>query len=117
MDVRGLNAMSVLLTINDRNQVMLIYDRKLGFEPAWIEFSHDERGVRIISAEGKEFSAGAVIDKTTWKQVDSVCDALVVRMENQKPAEGFLLPFITQRYEETRSSGGISYVTGWNHKD
>ena len=104
---------NIVLTLNDKNQAMLLHDVRFDFKPAWVEFSRDKRGVRIISDEGKEFTAGVLIDLVTWEQLDPICDVLLVRMENQKPVEGFLLPFISQHYDTVKPAGGMKYVNGW----
>ncbi len=104
--------MNILLTINENHQAMLVHDRPLGFHPAWVEFSRDMRGVRIISMEGKELKAGLTADPKVRALLDPLCDILLVRMENQKPAEGFKLPFINQYYDGPAPKG-VTYVRGW----
>jgi hypothetical protein len=92
-------AMGFVLTVNDQQQAMLLHDVRLEFHPSWVEFSRDVRGIRIISVEGAEFSAGVLINLAAWQQLDGVNQVLLVLMKDQMPAEGYELPFINQNYD------------------
>jgi hypothetical protein len=91
--------MNIVLTVNDKNRAMLLHDTPLGFLPSWVEFSHDGRGVRIISLDGQEFTAGVIVKPETWRQLDNANGILLVQMQNQNPIEGYEVPFVNQYYE------------------
>ena len=91
--------MNIVLTVNEQSQAMLFHDMPLGFMPNWVEFSWDQRGIRIISNEGKEYSAGVLVNLVAWSQLNGVHEILLVRMENKKPLEGYLVPFISQDFD------------------
>lgn len=91
--------MGFVLTVNDRHQAMLLHDVPLDFSPSWVEFSRDVRGVRIISMEGSEFSTHVLVNLIEWQQLEGVEQILIVLMKDQKPHEGFEVPFINQNYD------------------
>src|SRR6185295_2135705 len=91
--------MSFVLTVNEQHKAMLLHDVPLEFPPSWVEFSRDARGIRIISMEGAEFSAGVLINLIAWQQLEGVDHVLLVLMKDQKPFEGYEVPFINQNYE------------------
>ena len=91
--------MGFVLTVNDQHEAMLLHDEHLEFYPSWVEFSRDVRGIRIISMEGAEFSAGVLVNLVAWQQLDGVDQVLLVLMKNQLPVEGYELPFINQNYD------------------
>jgi hypothetical protein len=91
--------MGFVLTVNDRHQAMLLHDMPLEFNPSWVEFSRDVRGIRIISMEGQELSTGVLINLIAWQQLDGVEQILLVLMKDQKPFEGYEVPFINQNYD------------------
>jgi hypothetical protein len=93
--------MNIMLTVNDRSQALLLHDEPLGFSPSWVEFSRDERGVRIISDQGVELKAGVLINLIDYCQLDDVEDVLLVQVHEQQPVEGFIVPFINQFYGAT----------------
>ena len=97
--------MGYVLTVNEQHQAMLLYDVPLEDPPLWVEFSRDARGVRIISVEGREFSAGVLINLVAWQQLDGVDQVLLVLMKDQKPFEGYEVPFINQNYEQYNPEG------------
>jgi hypothetical protein len=92
--------MNIVLTVNEQNQAMLMHDAPLGFAPNWVEFSWDQRGVRIISEEGREFKSGVLVNLVDWHQLDGVHEILLVQMRNQRPFEGYVIPFVSQDYDD-----------------
>ena len=91
--------MNVILTVNEEYRAMLMHDKPLGFIPSWVEFSRDKRGVRIIGNDGREFQGGVIFDAETSSHLDRVADVLLVQMKDQKPQEGYFIPFVNQHYE------------------
>jgi hypothetical protein len=91
--------MNMVLTVNDKQQAMLMHDQPLEFMPSWVEFSRDKRGVRIISEAGDEFVAGELATLTSWEILNGIDGILVVQMQNQKAVVGYTVPFINQDYD------------------
>ena len=92
---------NTVLTVNEIPKALLLHDTPLGFEPSWVEFSRDDRGVRIVSTEGVEFRTGVLINIIAWQQLDGVHDVLIVLVRDQVPVEGYEVPFINQDYNGT----------------
>lgn len=85
------------LTLNASGKAMLIYDRPLGFQPAWIETAADGRGFRIIGEEGQEYVAGHP-DNGILARMQPLETLILLRMADNMPAESFNLPLIKQNY-------------------
>ncbi len=96
--------MNIVLNVNDLDEAMLMHDAPLGFVPAWVEFSRDARGVRIVSEEGNEFVTGPLLNFESWDVLSRVSGVLVVQMHNQQPVQGYELPFINQDYEQVHGT-------------
>jgi hypothetical protein len=97
--------MNVILTINQKFEAMLIHDEQLKFKPAWVEFSRDGRGIRVISEEGREFKAGVVLQPELLEYLPKVTQVTLVWMKNGKPLEGHDAVFINQYYEGKKPAG------------
>ena len=85
------------LTLNASGKAMLIYDRPLGFQPAWIETAADGRGFRIIGEEGQEYVAGHP-HNDILARLDHLDTLILLCMENDGPKESFDIPMIKQNY-------------------
>ena len=81
---------------------MLLHDQKLEFEPAWVEFSRDARGIRLIAEDGREYLAGVNVDPATLKALNGVNDIMLVWMKNGEALDGTIVTFVNQYYESTR---------------
>lgn len=104
--------MNVILTVNDRFQAILFHDAPFNFQPAWVEFARDARGVRIIGEDGQEYLAGVGVSKDVLQHLDDVNDILLVHMRDGQPLDGYKVTFVNQYYDTQRRKGANN-VGGW----
>ncbi len=90
--------MGMVITINNKNEAMLIHSEPLGFRPYWVEYSKGS-GIRIVSQEGEEYTTSVQVKPEANGLLKGLSRILVVQVQDGKPVEGFQVSFISQDYE------------------
>jgi hypothetical protein len=90
--------MNVAFALNENNEAMIFFDGKLGFVPGWVECSADDPGIQIIGESGESISAGKLFGAALQRLL-RVSKVVLIRLDNDKPAEGFQVPLIAHSYD------------------
>ena len=85
------------LMVNARGRMCLVYDQPFEAAPLWVAYHIDNKQIEIIFDNGGSYP---IPSETTDKMHDSLMKRkkiLIIRMENNKPVEGYETSFLRVR--------------------
>lgn len=90
--------MNTGLMVNERGEACLVHDDPWPSEPSWAEFDTGSRRMVVVTEDGTNHDIGFEVDTQLADYLINGNSLLVVRMEGEKPVEGYDIKLIVHKY-------------------